>query len=442
MQRRATEPRNTIAALAAHTFASRVVIYGSGAVAAIVIARGLGPDGRGLYYLPVTMATIAASMASLGVEQAQFRLWGTRKREEFAASAVLLGAVLGLAAMGLTWLVYAVGQDGAFDQLEPGQLALVATLLPLWVHLVLARSFLVMSGELRRNNIALVLGDVTRTVAVIALWVADALTVDRVLALFACTIVIPWLVVVTAPSRPLRFVRPLPLRLAREQLRLGVVFAPYFLFLFLTLRIDVLLLAGLSDAEAVGLYSIAVLFAELIWLATEALRSAIKERQANAPRQEAIEVSVRCISMSLLVSALAGVVLAAAAPVAIPLVFGDGFTDSVDAVWLLLPAAAAMAAWRVAGVTLNRFERPWFAPTVGLVAITANVALNVVLIPPLDIVGAALASLISYGLGAALTGVLLVRAGGLPLRALLPGREDARRLAIGVASAGSFRPRQ
>jgi O-antigen/teichoic acid export membrane protein len=138
--------------------------------------------------------------------------------------------------------------------------------------------------------------------------------------------------------------------------------------------------------------------------------------------------------MTLLASVVVGGALAAVSPVAIPLVFGAGFARAVDAVWILLPAAAAMAVWRVAGVALNRFERPWFAPTVGLAAIAMNVVLNIVLIPPLGIVGAALASLISYGLGGTLTGVLLVRAGNLPALSLFPGRDEIRRLAAVLRS--------
>jgi O-antigen/teichoic acid export membrane protein len=428
------QPGHSIADLAAHTLAARLVTFASGATAAVLIARALGPDGRGLYYLPITMAIIASAIASLGVEQAQFRLWDRSLREDFATTAVLLGAGLGLAALGLTWVVYAVGHGGAFAELSPGQLAMVSTLLPLWVHLILMRSLLIMGGELPRANLAYVIGDLTRTAGLIVLWLTVGLTVDRVLGLFACTVVVPWLVIVTSPWRPLRLRLPVPWHLLREQLRLGAVFAPYFLFLFLTLRVDVLFVAGLSGAEAVGLYSIAVLFAELVWLATEALRLAVRERQANAPRQEAIEVSASCIRMSVLVSVLMGGALAAIAPVGISLVFGSSFSPAVDAVWVLLPAAGAMAAWRVAGVALNRFERPWFSPAVGLAAISANVALNVILIPSLGISGAALASLISYGLGAVLAGLLLVRAGGLSPRRLLPGRDEVTRLAHALRS--------
>ena len=80
------QPRQTIAALAAHTLASRLVIFGSGAVAAVLIARSLGPDGRGLYYLPVTMAGSAAALGAL-FHICELRMAGQLDRDEAVESA-------------------------------------------------------------------------------------------------------------------------------------------------------------------------------------------------------------------------------------------------------------------------------------------------------------------------------------------------------------------
>ena len=64
-----------IARLGLHTLATQIGVYASGFISSVVIARALGPEGRGLYAVPIALATIAISLSSQGLELAQVRLW-------------------------------------------------------------------------------------------------------------------------------------------------------------------------------------------------------------------------------------------------------------------------------------------------------------------------------------------------------------------------------
>jgi O-antigen/teichoic acid export membrane protein len=131
--------------------------------------------------------------------------------------------------------------------------------------------------------------------------------------------------------------------------------------------------------------------------------------------------------MSLLLALLALPVLALAAPVAIDLFFGEAFLGATDAVWALLPAAAAMAWWRALSAGLVRFSRARTVNAVAAAALLLNLMLNLLLIPPAGIAGAAIASLGSYTLGGLLAANQLRRF-GLGGRAFFPGPDDVRRL--------------
>ncbi|MGH2841821.1 MAG: lipopolysaccharide biosynthesis protein, partial [Solirubrobacteraceae bacterium] len=215
--------------------------------------------------------------------------------------------------------------------------------------------------------------------------------------------------------------------LLRSQLRQGALLSPYFVFLFLNLRLDVLLLAAFDTTRSVGIYAVAVIFAELIWLVTDAINAGARERQWGTGAEDALAATASAARMSLLIALLALPVIAVAAPLAIPTLFGAQFADATDALWALLPAAVAMAWWRALGAGLVRFGRARTVNAVAFTALAANVGLNVWLIPRLGISGAALASLGSYALGALLAAVALCR-GRLSARELLPGRDDLRRL--------------
>ena len=68
-------PGRSTAARGVHTLLSRLVIYISAFAASVLVARGLGPSGNGLYTVAMTIGTIAALVGSLGFEQAQAKAW-------------------------------------------------------------------------------------------------------------------------------------------------------------------------------------------------------------------------------------------------------------------------------------------------------------------------------------------------------------------------------
>jgi O-antigen/teichoic acid export membrane protein len=189
------------------------------------------------------------------------------------------------------------------------------------------------------------------------------------------------------------------------------------------------LVAAIAGPREVGLYAVATTVAELVWVPTWALSQATKETQAGAEPADAGSVTARAVRMTLVLSALCAAGLAAVAPVGLGLVFGADFDAALTAVWILLPAAAAMAIWRLLTVFLARMARLRVTAGITLTALTVNVGLNLVLIPPLGIAGAALASLCGYGCGAVLAGWWFRAVTGTAWKQLVPRWADVKDLA-------------
>ncbi len=430
-------PVRSTASRGVHTLVSRLVIYLSAFAASVLIARGLGPSGNGLYAVAMAIGTIAALVGSLGFEQAQAKAWsrGTHSRAELYGVALRVAVLVGGGCGLLAIAVWAAGRDGIFAGYGLGPaIVIVAALVPLRVLLALLRGLLIVGGEIERSNVALVAGDIARTVAIAALALAGALSVEAVLAALWLTAVVPLAMHAAVAGRP---GRP-PAALLREQLRAGALLSPYFVFLFLNLRLDVLLLAAFATTREIGVYAVAVIFAELVWFVTDAVNAGARERQWGSDAGDALSATASAARMSLLLALLALPVLALAAPVAIGLFFGAPFAQATDALWPLLAAAVAMSWWRALSAGLVRFGRTRTVNAVALAALIANVGLCAWLIPPLGIEGAALASLGSYALGALLAAGAVAR-GRLGFRELLPGGGDVRRLAAlvvgGLAAA-------
>jgi O-antigen/teichoic acid export membrane protein len=109
-----------------------------------------------------------------------------------------------------------------------------------------------------------------------------------------------------------------------------------------------------------------------------------------------------------------GLVSAAAAPVALPFVFGEDFAPAVPMAQLLILATIPSAVESVVGAGLLSLERPGIRSIAQVGGLVVNVAIVVVLVPVIGGEGAALATIAGYTVVATVVVVVFSRAAGLP----------------------------
>ena len=157
-----------------------------------------------------------------------------------------------------------------------------------------------------------------------------------------------------------------------------------------------IILRSLGAAEA-GLYSLAVKFAQAVnvlvrgfQLAWPPLAYSIRE-DGEARRVYATVVTLFAAGCAFVVTGMwlfsRWIVRALAAP---------DFFDAYEAVGLVSAAVTLYALYMVMVVILGRTGRTEFNLPAAIAALLANVALNLILVPPLGIVGAGLALVGSY----------------------------------------------
>jgi O-antigen/teichoic acid export membrane protein len=163
---------------------------------------------------------------------------------------------------------------------------------------------------------------------------------------------------------------------------------------WLNFRLDQLLMIGLLDAEAIGLYVVAVAWGMAAQpLASAVAHLAVPTLAGSGDAQERAHAVYRFGTwVSIAVSAL----LLMTTPVLLPLVFGAEFRPAVVAA-LVMVVAGAIAAVNSVGAEclrgLGRPKSPLLAECAGLAVAGASLP---VLIPVAGIVGAAIASVLSY----------------------------------------------
>ena len=185
--------------------------------------------------------------------------------------------------------------------------------------------------------------------------------------------------------------------LLRRLLRFGLPTMPAEVSLYLLNFVDrIIIVRTLGLAEA-GLYSLAVKFAQAVnvlvrgfQLAWPPLAYSIRD-DGEARRAYATVVTLFVAACAFVVTGMwlfsRWIVRALAAP---------KFFDSYEAIGLITTAVTLYAVYMVLVVILGRTGRTEFNLPATLAALAANIVLNLLLVPPLGIVGAGLALVASY----------------------------------------------
>ena len=417
--------RPRLTGLAIQTLGTRLGIALLALVNAVIIARTLGPEGRGDVAIVTTIADLTAILLMLGVQEANINLAGSepRERRSLATNSVLFA--LGFALLG-------IGVVSALVAVFPGVIGdasfglLIAALLS--VPFLILNQYLrfLIQGDYRFGitNLASLLPSLLALVVNGALALAGGLTVT--IAVLVFVVGQAWsaaVLVQHVARRSVGFGRP-DLALARRTLGFGARSHVGRIMQTGNYRLDQWILGALAGSRELGLYSVAVAWAESLFLLPTMLASIQRPDLVRASNAEANRLASRLFRIGLLLTLVAVLVVLLAAPLLCVVVFGEDFRGSVDDLRVLALGAFGMVALKQLGNALTARRMPTMTSIAIGIAFLCTIVLDLLLIPDHGGLGAAIASTLAYTVGGAFVAVLFVRTLGGPARALLPRPSD------------------
>lgn len=159
-------------------------------------------------------------------------------------------------------------------------------------------------------------------------------------------------------------------------------------------RSDVIMVAALRSPSEAAVYAAASRFVTLGQVGVQALQQALGPQLsamfARDERQHAQEVFQVTTAWSIMLAWPVYIGCAVLAPVVL-LLFGEGYTEGAPVVVLLSAAMLVAVASGSVDTVVLMSGRSWLSLGNTLAAVVVNVVLNLVLIPPYGIVGAAVA---------------------------------------------------
>lgn len=389
----------------------------------IVIARVLEPEGRGIYATVLTIAELTMLLGSIGVAKAAiYHVARARAgdadirvaafRLSIANGAAVTAMLVGLAFLLPRWLPGVPTET----LLLAAPLGVVALLRGLW------EGFL--RGEQRNHAVnGAAVAFATLFVAMVGgAWIVDALSTEVAVALRVASVTVAAALVAVLVRRRGTGLGGGRFRTssARALVGYGIPYAAIGVLQNASYRLDILLVQGFLGSAAVGHYSIAVSFGEMLWYLPAAVGFVLLPRVAGGSGAAETATLAR---WTFALTALAACCLGVAAEPLIGLLYGEAYLPAVAPLRLLLVGLVANVWYQVlSGYLLGRGRLKGLVGVTG-VGLAVNVALNVVLIPRLGIGGAALASSVSYTVTGLLVLALFKWHGGIGMRSLfVPAR--------------------
>lgn len=391
---------NTLTANTAITAAANISLAGLGVVSGVFAARLLGPHGRGELAAIQTWPSFIATLAMLGMPEAlvYFSARTPSEAGRYLGSAVVVAMVSSVPFMLVGYLLTPLmlhAQAPAIVRASHWYLLLV---------LIFASAGLLPNPLRGRSdfaswNLMRMMPNILLIVVLVVAWACSRAVPIFVAAgnLIALALLIFPFAAMVARRVPGPFTPDL--NKLPSMLSYGLPCMMATLPQMLNFRLDQMLMAAMLPARDLGVYVVAVAWSGAVTPILNAVGSMILPSVASATatnREHAVSRLAAASRATSLLACLISAAVAASAPLAIVFFFGAPYGDAIPSTLVLAPAAGVLGINFTLQEGIRGLGRPYLvlrAEVIGL-AVTA-VALTVML-RPMGIFGAALASLGGY----------------------------------------------
>jgi len=411
------------------TFITRVLTLILGLAGSAIIARSLGPEGKGVYALAVLLPSLIVTFTNLGIGQAGIYYIGRGEyspREIFGNN-VMLSVVLGVLSIIIGLTVVFFFRDPVFSDISRRYLLLTLLLIPLNLFFSYTNMVLLGLQRIKEYN-AISIGQTVSFLGfiTIALWGLRLGIEGAILA----GIVANFLVDLFLFFWVKKFTHGISLRPNRAYIKnsslYGIKVQLGNILAFLYVRLDMFLIGALMSPLAVGYYSVAVGLAEKLWLIPQSASTILFPKLASEKDETRRKEFTPLVSRtSLFITTLGAFAVFLLSRWVMVFLFSGSYLPAVRPLQILLVGIVAMSGSMALGNDLAARGKPILNAFCNAIAVIVNLGLNIIWIPKLGIEGAAWATTVSYSVALAGRVFFYCRISGNSWKkVLLPQRGD------------------
>lgn len=391
-------------------FSARIITTIIAIVSTPIIVRLLGPGGYGDYAVFLSVFTLYMIPVSSGITEGVQKFVAEKRDDEHWQEAVirfygLLAVVIGIVGVLVLVAVTAVGiprwMFGERFTLYFSLLAvfvLVAQFRAFLYHVVLGFGLEPVSESL---NVLRKMGTVVLGIVLVFVgFGVSGMILGHIAANVLVTLIAAYVILGQISVSGVRssLSESFP---RNELLSFNVLNIVLVLLLMSLYHVDIIMLRVVVGDETTGFYKAALQLAEYLWIVPIALQLLLLHSTSTLWSEnrtdEITRLASRIMRYTVLVVSLMAIGVAVLADRFVPLYYGDPFTVSVLPLLLLLPGTVGFALARPLQAISQGSGRVRTLIAATGVAATMNLLLNAALIPTYGMVGAAVATSVSYG---------------------------------------------
>lgn len=395
----------------ASIFSTQVILFFLHMAMSILVARILGPEGKGIYALIFLAPILLSKLGNIGLGVANIYFIGKKedKIEHIVSNSLVLSIILGILFIGIFTALFPRLHQLFFREIKPYYLFIAILILPISLFDGYSISILLAKDKIRERNLVIIIPAISNLVFFIALVLFTkeyliAAIFAQILSKVATTIcAILWIRKFTK----IRF--RFHTALARKYINFGIKGYLANIMAFLNYRLDMFLVAYFLTPIDVGYYSLAVGLAELLWYIPNSVSTILYPRVSSSDKKKASEFTPIVSRHTLFVVSLCALGLFIFSRLIIKVVYGAAYLPSVKPLLILLPGIVVLSLSKVFSSYITGRGRPIISTYTSFIVVTSNILLNLVLIPKWGIAGAALASTFSYSLAASIKLIVFLK---------------------------------
>jgi O-antigen/teichoic acid export membrane protein len=418
------------------TFSTQVIGAGIAIVNGILLARLLGPEAKGDYFLLLLVPSTVMAVTLLGLPQAFGYFAAQGKTRGLVVKSLVMTVILAatgfLGALALLPLLRETVLHGlGFDKIMLAFLSL-----PLALGAAFATAIVMGRQAVRWYAAVNLAAPIATTFLIIAILGGLGPSVTGAIAVYLIALSTQTVGFMLGARHVNRANAGVEGVSYRELLRYALPFYVANLPVHFSYRIDGYMIAWLIavPSASLGYYSMAVALAELVFFFPDAVSVLFFPHVAGTTREESDRLVSMVSRVTVLVSAVVAVLLMPAAAITI-WVFVPAFGPALAPFVVLLPGVAALSASKVIAGYMAGTNRPGVRTVVSFGTLAVNIVANLILIPRFGIVGAAAASLVSYTFSALLNTAIVAHLTQTRIREFwIPSVEDIRFVAATITA--------